>query len=68
MSSPHNCPSPFLDPRFYNKPEEPVEEYLKKKNEKNLNIKNIQSPSKKDEKHIKDQKEEEDQAPNKEER
>jgi hypothetical protein len=34
MSSPHNCPSPFLDPCFYNKPEEPVEEYLKKKMKK----------------------------------
>jgi hypothetical protein len=31
MSSPQDCPSLFLDPRFYNKPEEPVKEYLKKK-------------------------------------
>ena len=62
MSSPHNCPSPFLDPRFYKKPEEPVKEYLKKKNEKNLNIKNIQKPLKKDEKDKKDEKKEVDQA------
>jgi hypothetical protein len=56
MSSPQDCPSPFLDPRFYNKPEEPIEEYFKKKNEKNLNITNVQNPSKKDEKYKKDEK------------
>jgi hypothetical protein len=72
MSSPQDCPSPFLDPRFYNKPEEPVEEYLKKKNEKNqknLNITNVPNPSKKDEKYKKDEKKEKkeiDQAQKKE--
>ena len=50
MSIPHNFPSPFLGPRFYNKPEKPIEVFLKKKKWKNLKIKNIKNPSKKDEK------------------
>jgi hypothetical protein len=48
MSSPNKCPSPFLDPNFYKKPEETVQEYLKKNTEINKNLKNIEKSSKKD--------------------
>jgi hypothetical protein len=42
-TSPRDCPSPFLDPSFYKKPEDTVEEYLKTKNQEKENPKNIKN-------------------------
>jgi hypothetical protein len=52
-TSPRDCPSPFLDPSFYKKPEETTQEFLKMKTKKNTKLQKKMKKKKKCKKIVK---------------